>query len=591
MKNIAYIIIILSFVSCSDLLEEQPLSFFSQDVVFSSIGDADRGLLGIYQAFQGQGDQIERNHWSIAVPVDGWGVASTDIQQHQNQRGSFATNSVLPVDPVNLSFWNNNFRIINDANVFMNGIENIQEGTDEEKILLLAEARFLRGFAFMELVQFYGGVPLRLEPVTDIFTQSGAPRATEEETWAQVVEDLSYAADNMSETSELGRANKWVAKGQLAKAYLTMGGYPLGQYANSVAGISNDDLFRLAAENAWDVIGNSGKSLITVSDGEGAFLDYGLQFIPRGENSSESLWEIQYEDGQFGAGWGFRTYNGNNRITTTEVDGQSYEWHGRFGGYYTGSEFAVSFHDEDIRWQWSIVPFIVNANGRVVRQINQGAGSGYARFKFRREVQPSGNFSDPINAIILRLSDMYLVYAEAVNEIGGPSMSINGGMTAYEAINAIRSRAKTPSLDDSYLNTDSPYTNNDLLYNMSLESFSNNISNGRHVYYTGSLQERFRDAVLMERAWELCWERHRWLDLKRHNKLIDINQRQITLSGGTLADLIDPIDKSNYLTFPAIGTIVPFSKNIQEHQIYMPIPEAEIQLNPEITEANQNSGY
>ncbi len=594
-KNIVmkkFLILLLAFpiISCTDLLVEDPPSVYSENVVFSSLENADQALLGIYQSFYNDGSG--RTPWSTMIPVDGWGISSTDVMHYANQQSSFSRNTVLPTDQNNRRYWNNCYRIINNANFFINRVNEI-EGTDEEKAPLLGEARFLRGYAYMDLVQFWGGVPLRTEPTTDIFTQSAAARATEEEVWAQVFEDLSFAADNMSESAvSLGRADKWVARGFLAKAYLTAAGYPVGNYTNAVAGIENADLFRLAAENAAEVIQSSGRSLVTVGDEADAFIDYGLQFIPRGENSSESLWEIQFEDGTNGGAWGYRNFVGFRRSTSSEVNGQSFTWWGFFGGYNVGSEFAVSFHDDDIRWQWDMAPYFVNPNGRAIRDVFVSYNGGYGRLKFRKEEQSSGGFSDPINAPILRLSDMYLVYAEAANEFAGnPNTAVGGSLTAYEAINAIRNRAKVPELNDAYLNAGSPYGDTDLLYNMSLESFSANVSDGRHVYYEGSLKERFRDAVLMERAWELCWERHRWFDLKRHNKLIDFNRNQVTLRGGALNNLVDPIDKSDFATVPVIGELLPISANIQDHQIYMPIPQAEIQLNSLIGAEDQNPGY
>ena len=171
-------------------------------------------------------------------------------------------------------------------------------------------------------------------------------------------------------------------------------------------------------------------------------------------------------------------------------------------------------------------------------------------------------------------------------------------MSAYEAINIVRERAQVALMDDAYLMKDSPYsTDDDLLYGQSFESFDKTNPNydGRHVYYTGSLKERFASAVLMERGWELCFERHRWFDLKRTGKLIEFAQNTQIAGGGLLnaAALEEPIDKSDFQAgqFPKAGTSEYLPNAIQPHNIYVPIPDVEIQINPELNQEDQNDGY
>jgi hypothetical protein len=124
----------------------------------------------------------------------------------------------------------------------------------------------------------------------------------------------------------------------------------------------------------------------------------------------------------------------------------------------------------------------------------------------------------------LRLAEMYLIKAEALNEL-------NGGPTAeaYAALNAVRQRAHIPDIDEAYLNAPNPHANPDLLYGMQTDQYIADYTDptypGRHEYYTSgfisypTLQDKFRAAVLMERAWELCFERQRWMDLKRTKML------------------------------------------------------------------------
>jgi hypothetical protein len=112
------------------------------------------------------------------------------------------------------------------------------------------------------------------------------------------------------------------------------------------------------------------------------------------------------------------------------------------------------------------------------------------------------------------------MYAEALNETGGPSAQ------AYEAINKVRARAR------------------------------NGVATAQPQDLAGLNQLQFRDAVLQERSWELCFEGHRRWDLLRTDRYIAAMQ--------------------------AIG-ITTSSK----HLLY-PIPLNEISVNPAL---NQNPGY
>jgi starch-binding outer membrane protein, SusD/RagB family len=102
----------------------------------------------------------------------------------------------------------------------------------------------------------------------------------------------------------------------------------------------------------------------------------------------------------------------------------------------------------------------------------------------------------------LRLAEMYLIAAEAENEMNGPA-------DAYQYINKIRWRARTDKSD--------PTNVPDL---------------------SGLSKDDFRKAVLMERKWELSLEGNTWFDLKRTNTLSDIQ----TIRG---SGLINPIGTYN----------------------------------------------
>lgn len=141
----------------------------------------------------------------------------------------------------------------------------------------------------------------------------------------------------------------------------------------------------------------------------------------------------------------------------------------------------------------------------------------------RKYLDPSlcGQFNSEVNWMILRYADVLLMYAEALNEVGGPSKD------AYDAINEVRRRARgvgTPNAQPEAVLPD-------------LKDLS---------------QEEFRQAVAQERNWELCFEGHRRWDLLRTGKFIEVM-------------------KAN-------------GKNATTANLLFPIPQTELTINPNLTQ-------
>jgi hypothetical protein len=156
------------------------------------------------------------------------------------------------------------------------------------------------------------------------------------------------------------------------------------------------------------------------------------------------------------------------------------------------------------------------------------------------------NSRDGIDRVIIRLADVYLMLAEAINEAnGGPTSE------AFEALNTVRRRANIPDISAA------------------------DIIEGHFTYGNGSnsigTQEGFRFAVLRERAWELCYEYHRRFDLIRHGYLDDAVLNRWGAPGDS------PTNKN----YPPILTSFPMGREL------FPIPTEQLVLNG----WQQNPGY
>src|SRR5690606_7924606 len=112
-----------------------------------------------------------------------------------------------PRNVVITSLWNNLYIAINTCNAVITRAPDVTGLTDEIKVTRLAEVRFLRAQYYFLLVQLFGPVHLSLEEVQGIQTE--ATRASVEDIYAVIIEDLNYALGQLPNVaSDYGRVTK-----------------------------------------------------------------------------------------------------------------------------------------------------------------------------------------------------------------------------------------------------------------------------------------------------------------------------------------------------------------------------------------------
>ncbi|MGJ1206317.1 RagB/SusD family nutrient uptake outer membrane protein [Sphingobacterium lactis] len=195
---------------------------------------------------------------------------------------------------------------IRNINTFIVGLPTYKDNFAEDRYNnILGEAHFLRAFFYFSLVKRYGGVPI-VKDVQDPTADKESllvPRNKESEVYRFIQEDLQFAIDNMSETSEKGRANKYVAAALLSRAMLYAGSIAkYGSYANlggeaaskGFAGIAREEAewFYQKAFDASTVVMNGPYSLYNKkpNDKEANYVDLFLD-----ADSPEDIFIKQYD--------------------------------------------------------------------------------------------------------------------------------------------------------------------------------------------------------------------------------------------------------------------------------------------------------
>jgi hypothetical protein len=349
--------------------------------------------------------------------------------------------------------------------------------SDEIKNHAIAEARFMRATAYTHLVMNYGAVPIIENNVDHLFSPA-LRRNTVESVWEFIKRDYEFAAANLlDESIAPGRLTKWSAEGMLARTHLTLAGLGAG------VGSRNQEHLDKAKEYAERVITMSGKSLLP---------SYEDLFRYPYDNNVESLFELQWV---FTNASGDVGYHASNTMVSQITFDNSIAANGDgWGGDLSASWWMLSLYDglmvddgalpgftvdQRLKATFMLPGFTYPEISRTVTDQNgvpeevplvfpnpeDDAEVGFASIKKyvvgkARDLDGQADRQRyPNNTYMLRLAEMYLIYAEAV--LGNNSSTLD--TKALEYFNAVHMRAGLPKFDDPDTpGTDDPLTWDDI---------------------------------------------------------------------------------------------------------------------------------
>ncbi|MGF6848905.1 hypothetical protein QFZ51_004140 [Chitinophaga sp. W3I9] len=440
MKKLRLIYLLFAFASCTKVLDQVPEYTIADENFWQTASDAESAAVGIYPAIQSMSMQFP-------VAFDAASDATTALLINYSP----FTNHGIPVDnAIVASYWQNNYTGIGRANDLLKHVPAMKDSlfTGGRKEQLLGEAHFLRAYFYFNLVKAYGAVPMVLEPYTSFNADFTIARSPVDSVFQLIISDLKAAEAALPATfaaaaSTRGRASQGAAKALLAKAYLSVKNYDS------------------AAVKALEVMNSP---VYTLVSGAAA---YSNMFSTGGKNSTEAIFEIQFVSSSSQANGLFSLYVPVNGIPAGIQPG-SYQITPTakiIGAYETG----------DIRKNAALG---LTTSSPAVPYVNK-----YTRLT-------SGTEPD---IIALRLADIILVRAEALNNLGKTA-------EATEALNIIRRRAFAEPLT----------------------------APGAHDFPYGG-ETNLALAIENERFKELAFEGHRFYDLVRTGRaeaVLGINAEQ-----------------------------------------------------------------
>ena len=566
MKNkINYLFLVVlftSFLGCSDLLEEVPVSDLSVENSFKTEADAKAAIIGVYNSLQLEGVygksqtlfSTDEHNAGSKVPLSGLNLYT------------FTADNVEVILPI----WRDHYEGINRANLAISKIPGITMNVDERNTLV-AEAKFIKALLYFNLIRYYGDVPYK-EAETTSLNDLNIPRTPVATIYENMIRDLEYGVINLKVKAAglAGHATQDAAKTLLASIYLTRGS--MARRDNTGNGIAD---FTLAARYSKEVMDSNRYRLCPY------FPD---AFIVQNKNNDEIVFDVQFKSPGLGVG---NTIGLNMGIPSTAsgVDNLS-------AGGSQGAIRANVYHQfyyeaaDSIRMKWTNARILINAatgGYSIVSAVSTNPPVSAAKFR-RYPVRSPGfvlqtNDYD-VNWPIFRYSEVALIYAEASNEINGPNQ------LAINALNLLRSRAR---------NTNVGGIHRDILPRSLTLQRSIGLVDLTLTNSLVSTQAAFRNYINLERSRELSQEGKRWFDLVRwgilKSTLRGLNAKcsaKISETPPVEVPVITNTKWTNYWN-GRVDEWNLITGSIQDFHMLLPIPTNERMVNPSI--GPNNPGY
>ncbi|WP_370173415.1 RagB/SusD family nutrient uptake outer membrane protein [Leeuwenhoekiella palythoae] len=393
-------------VACGDdFVEVDPINENSEDF-FNSEEDYQDALVGAYDLLQATYLNVMVGEIASDNTLAG-GESATDtpgIQEIDNMTHT-------PVNQQLRDIWGWMFAGVNRANYILEFQDKIDfSGKDQ----IIAQARFLRAYYYFELVKWFGDVPLAVDQRLLFGDQFNVDRTPKAEVYAQIEQDLIFAAETLPATqAEEGRITSGAARALLGKAYLYQ------------------DKFTEAA-SALDQVIAGPYDLVD---------DYSTIFELEGENNIESVFEVQYTDKE-GAGFGcLQCSEGNVAVGFNGIRNYSGPlFDSGFSFNVPVQEAYDAFEPGDSRRDIAILNIeeFAAANGATYNEGYEHTGFYNRKYIARKGDANLGdaNLTNPNNYRSIRFADVLLMAAEAHNRKANANDAL-----AREYLNRVRRRA------------------------------------------------------------------------------------------------------------------------------------------------------
>ncbi|MGY8886047.1 MAG: RagB/SusD family nutrient uptake outer membrane protein [Flavobacteriales bacterium] len=376
-------------ISCSDDFIDVPSNDPNSEEFFNTEEDYQRALIGAYDMLHSTYLNVLLGEIASDNTLAG-GESANDVPGIQQVDDMIHTSENIQLRDI----WGWMYAGVNRANFIME-FKDKTEFTGKNEVI--GQTRFLRAYYYFELVKWFGDVPLVVDERILFGDQFNVDRTPKAQVYAQIEEDLEFAAANLpASQAEIGRVTKGAAQALLGKVLLYQ------------------DKFSESANVLEAVINTGPYSLIT---------DYSTMFENDNENNAESVFEVQYTDLE-GAGFGcLQCSEGNVAVGFNGIrsyTGPTFE--SGFSFNVPTQEVVDEFENGDNRKAVAILDIDAWAALTGATFVTGFEHTGYYNRKYiaRQGDLNTGdaNLTNPNNYRSIRFADVLLMASEALNRGG-----------------------------------------------------------------------------------------------------------------------------------------------------------------------------
>jgi hypothetical protein len=527
---------LLMAAGCGDHLTEVPYSFVAPENFYRNGDDAMAALAGAYDGFQADVDELGiddteyygRHFWMLTdYPTE----TMTLRLGATNERTMPDVFTVTPSHNYIIGVWQSAFHAVNRANAVIDNVPGIVNMDATLRSRIVAEGQFLRAYHYFNLVRLFGDVPLYLTETRSL-AQLQRPRAPQAEVYQAIIADLTAAIPQLPATAtgrETGRVTSGAARALLAKVYLQYGAVGGGGAA----------AFTQAEKWAREVVASGRYSLLP---------SYAAVFSQTNENNAEVIFDIQNTRAPGAGGHMCDQYAPRPLPSQSDFpwcDSQNPSFGVEWPFYY-------SYHPDDTRKAatW-LLSYTKKSGAAVTWDSTQAAVNAYGHaspvpHKYMDKVTGSQDGAEEPNFILIRYADVLLSLAEAINENTGPTEEARG------LVNQVRRRAGVPDLP------------------------------------TGLTRAQMKDAIFLERRYELAAEGHGHFDSQRHWSWAKARIEQFSTAAARSFWNRPRVPSSCSSCIVRDSSVPKLTLTLDDNDRFYPIPSEAISVNRQLT---QNPGY
>ena len=427
---VAVIMVLFIIIGCDKKLNVTSQNNPTQESYFKTASELQNGVNSIYSTLRAA--ELVGREWYFTHDMRGGETWAGGAQLEAPRAELLKQASPASTNAVMTSVWNGCYQMINKANQVLSKAPAVTDNTTLRD-RLVGEAKFLRAWAYFELVSQWGDVPVYTEPIPLPTSFKGKSPAAD--VYALIIGDLTDAVAKLPlsyGSSDLGRATKGAANTLLGRVQMQKGDYAAAKTA--LLAVVNSGQYSLV-NFSWNFDGDIQKGTTAITTGH--------------EANAESIFEVYFQDrGDDNFNWGYAgelnpPFNWGPQTVRNQEYGQSW------GNVIPSDRILDEFEATDPRYKmtfWEVGDIILTKGGTVSGvaltaadlNVDPSKKNGvslkriYKKYSILDWLQ-EGFKTTGLNQRLMRYADVLLMLAECEAEGAAPAQA-----AAY--INMVRAR-------------------------------------------------------------------------------------------------------------------------------------------------------